>query len=707
MLCVTAVLSAAGGALCLARGNERRFYDVSKRLFVAAAASGGLVLIAILFLLVIHDYRVEYVRDYADRTMSLGFLLTAVWGGQQGSLALWAVLQTWYTAAAAVWFGKREPTGAPVAFGFLAAIQVFFLLLVLFHSNPFDPLGTTASHGVGLNPLLRNFYMVFHPPTLFLGFVGFSVPMAFALAALVNGNLDSGWLVSQRPWILFAWLFLSIGNILGMVWAYEELGWGGYWGWDPVENASFMPWLTATALVHSAMAEERRGIMRRWNILLLVFTFQLIIFGTFLTRSGVIESVHAFAGATTGPYFLGLMVASGTLPIALIFVRMFALAPKRSISSMLSREWALLVGNWVFMAATVFVWVATMMPLFSELFSGEKITLTPAFFNRWMVPIGLVVLGLMGMCTIMGWRGQKPNESLGRFAMPVFVGVFAGTLSVFFGSWRPDLGGPMSAAPAISIGLVAMVAASLARSLRLTILESGKAGHTPGRIRRRFGGQLVHLSMVLMFVGFTGSGFTQEVQGSMGPGDHLNIAGYRVGFIGLRWDRDFEREAVFADLEIRDPGGKTMGVLSPARFVYHSHPGQPTSEVVIETDLAGDLFLILGETDEARGRAVIRAVVNPLVVWIWLGGVLLVLGTLVAFIRPGAFLAVLEMKRETRSRYAGAVVVIGTAFTAALVAGLVRNMPAAIAVLGALTLLAAIHQFAGALSGLIRDGGGR
>ena len=252
-----------------------------------------------------------------------------------------------------------------------------------------------------------------------------------------------------------------------------------------------------------------------------------------------------------------------------------------------------------------------------------------------------------------------------------------------------------------------MVTASLARSLRLTILESGTAGHTPGRTRRRFGGQLVHLSMVLMFVGFTGSGFTQEVQGSMGSGDHLNIAGYRVGFIGLRWDRDFEREAVFADLEIRDPGGKTMGVLSPARFIYHSHPGQPTSEVVIETDLAGDLFLILGETDETRGRAVIRAVVNPLVVWIWLGGVLLVLGTLVSFIRPGAFLTVLEMKRETRSRYAGAVVVIGTVLVAAIVAGQLSGMPAAIAVVGALALLAAIHQFAGALSGLMRDGGGR
>ena len=363
MLYVSVLLSAAGGAICLARGRERRYFGVSRSLLVAAAAASAIALVTLVFLLVVHDYRVEYVRDYADRTMSLGFLVTAVWGGQAGSLMVWGILQTWFTAAAAVWFSSREDlTHAPVAFGFLSALQAFFLLLTVFHSNPFEPLGTVATEGVGLNPLLRNFYMVFHPPTLYIGFVGFSVPMAFALAALAENALDGGWLKEQRPWILVAWAFLSVGNILGMVWAYEELGWGGYWGWDPVENAAFLPWLTGTALVHSALAEERRGVLRRWNILLITVTFALIVFGTFLTRSGVIESVHAFAGATTGPYFLGLISVTSVVALVLLFMRLGRLRPRNSRGPFPSRDWTIMVGNWVFVAAATFVWVATMMP---------------------------------------------------------------------------------------------------------------------------------------------------------------------------------------------------------------------------------------------------------------------------------------------------------------------------------------------------------
>ncbi|HUU21140.1 MAG TPA: cytochrome c biogenesis protein CcsA, partial [Phycisphaerae bacterium] len=252
VLCAATVLSAAGAAVYLARGEERRFHEAGRALLLAAAAAGGTALVVLAFLLVTHDYSTAYVHSYADRTMSPGMLLAAIWGGQQGSLLFWAVLQTWFTAAAAVWLGRRSLETAPVSMALLGGLQLFFLLLVLFHSDPFAPLGTTASHGVGLNPLLRNPYMAWHPPTLFIGFVGFTVPMAFALGALAHGRPDhETWIPGQRPFLLVAWVFLGIGNILGMVWAYQVLGWGGYWGWDPVENAAFLPWLTGTALVHS------------------------------------------------------------------------------------------------------------------------------------------------------------------------------------------------------------------------------------------------------------------------------------------------------------------------------------------------------------------------------------------------------------------------------------------------------------------------
>jgi len=703
MLYVCALLSAAGGALCLARGRERRYFDISASFLVAAAAAGAVVLLSLVFLLVTHDYRVEYVREYADRTMSLGYLFTAVWGGQQGSLLLWAILQTWFSGAAALWLGRKgDLSRAPAAFGFLAALQVFFLMLVLFHSNPFEPLGTTATAGIGLNPLLRNAYMASHPPTLYLGFVGFSIPMAFALSALVDGDSEGGWLVALRPWILVAWVFLGVGNVLGMVWAYEELGWGGYWGWDPVENAAFMPWLTATALLHSSMAQERRGVLRRWNILLIIVTFALIVFGTFLTRSGVIESVHAFAGATTGPYFLALIAVTGVAGVALLIARSRRLRPARALGPMLSRGWSLAVGNWVFLAAAAFVWVATMMPFFTDLLFGEKVTMTPEFFNRWMVPIGMVVLVLLAVCTLFEWKVPEGAAALRRAVVPVLAGVLAAAWGVLLGAVRPELGGAMAFAPAFSIGAMAFAGIALLMAMRRTILASrdeGRAG-----TRRRLGGQLVHASMLLMFLGFTGSAFTTEAQGSMGPGDFMNVAGYRIDFTGLRADTDFEREAVFADLAVRGPDGGDLGVMSPARFSYFSHPGRPTSEVVIDTGAGGDLFLVLGDTDQ-RGRAVIKAVVNPMVLWIWIGGVLMVIGTIVALLRPGAVVELVELSPAIRSRYGRHAAGLAIVAVAAAVSGALYGLPAVLTAAMAALLLGCLYGLAAALRGLAAGGG--
>jgi len=706
MLCAAAVLSAMGGAVCLARGAERRYYEAGRNLLYAAAAASAVATIVLAFLLVTHDYRVEYVRDYADRSMPLGYLLTALWGGQAGSLMFWAVLQTWFTAAAAAWLGRRDLDPAPIALGFLAALQVFFLLLVVYHSDPFEPLGTTASRGVGLNPLLRNAYMAFHPPTLFIGFVGFSVPMAFALAALVSGAREPDWLDAQRPWILVAWIFLTVGNVLGMVWAYEELGWGGYWGWDPVENASLMPWFTSTALVHSAMAEKRRGVLRRWNVLLIVLTFELIVFGTFLTRSGVIQSVHAFAGSTVGPYLLGLIAVSGTLSLGLLMFRFRALRPARPLGGPLNREGLALINNWLFTVATGFVWIGTMMPLLTEVFRGEQVTLTPEFFNKWMVPVGMLALALLGLCSVIA-RGKVRTEGLfGRVAAPVVVGVAAGCITVLAGGLMPDQTGPMKLAPAISAGLLAALLVAILMELRRIVLLRHGHDQPVGRLGRRIGAQLVHLSVLMMFVGFTGSAFTEENQAALAPGEHLTVAGYRVSLIGVRGDSDVERDAVFADLEVRGPEG-TLGVLSPAKHTYHTHPGQPTSEVVIHSTLSRDLFLNLGDTGGAAGRAVIRVVINPLVLWIWIGGALLVVGTLVALIRFEWLVRLIGADGTLRSRALRPAVIAIAVVALAVVAGVARDLAVSLVAVGAVLVASAIFFLGSAMVTLARSGEGR
>ncbi len=367
LLYVCMILSAAGGGLVLGGAHRRTTAAAGRRLLGAAAAGGAVSLLVLVYLLLTHDYRIAYVHEYANRSMPLGYLVTAVWGGQEGSLLLWAVLQTWFTAALAS-FGERRPT---VAIGFLAALQTFFFALVIFHSNPFDPLGSVEMNGVGMNPLLLNPYMTIHPPTLFLGFVGFSVPFALALDALAEGRGTDEWIIQSRPWILFAWLFLSAGNLVGMVWAYQELGWGGYWGWDPVENASFMPWLTGTALLHTAMAQRSRKMFRVLNGTLSMLTFALIVFGTFLTRSGVIQSVHTFAGATVGPYLLGLIVFAIVAFVGLAVFRRRILAVELPETDLLSKENLLLVTAWVLIISAAYVWFATMAPLFTELFRGE------------------------------------------------------------------------------------------------------------------------------------------------------------------------------------------------------------------------------------------------------------------------------------------------------------------------------------------------
>ncbi len=706
VVCIATVLSAAGGALVLAGGTRPKLFRSGQKLLHAAAVASTATLLILIFLLVSHDYRVAYVRDYADRTMTIGYLVMAIWGGQEGSLLLWAVLQSWFTSGVAGLTGEQNRPLLPIALGFLAMLQVFFFGLVLFQSNPFESLGTVAANGIGLNPLLRNPYMAIHPPTLYLGFVGFSVPTAFAIAALIEGRVRENWLDPLRFWTLFAWIFLSVGNLLGMVWAYQELGWGGYWGWDPVENASFMPWLTGTALVHTAMAMKARKTFRLWSLILTALTFLLIIFGTFLTRSGIIASVHAFAGATTGPYLLSLIVFVAVLFAGLMIWRGHHFASTESTSSVLSADTIFFVTNCAFVLATLFVWFATMAPLFSEIYSGDKVAVTPEFFNQWMVPIGLIILVLVALCTIVGWRTLPIGKFGRRAAVPVIGGAIAALAAWALGGVAPDAFGLAAAFPVISVGLIGCVATGVLRELWKIIIRPRKSsGHSTAR-RKRLGGQLVHLSIAALFVGFTGSAFTVEQSASLSTGNTMQIGDYSLQLIGLREDNNFERSALLADLDVRK-SADAIGVLSPARHVYHSHPNQPTSEVVIRTGLFEDLFLILGEGNPAKGWAVIRAVVNPMVIWIWIGGIILVIGTLITMIPAGWVGELSNMNKQGKRRLAGASSIAVVVIITSVATWLIADLTTATLALTGLCLMSMLFLLGGALSDLAESTEGK
>src|SRR4051812_6403860 len=434
---VTAAYTFAVG-LAAGRGQPRLLRSAR----LGAYATAGLTLFAIALLayaFVTHDFRIRYVAHYSDRSMPKTYLFTALWGGQDGSLLWWLFLLSGYTTVCVAWLGGRYRHLQPYVIATLMAIFGFFVVLMLFAANPFEAtIAGARPDGEGLNPLLQNYWMIIHPPSLYTGFVGCSVPFAFCVAALATGRLDNEWIVAVRKWMLFAFMFLSIGNVLGMRWAYEELGWGGYWAWDPVENAACLPWFTAAAYVHSTMIQERRNMLKVWNVFLICLTFFLTIFGTFLTRAGIITSVHSFAQSSIGSYFVYFMAVILGASLGLIVWRLPDLRSKGQIEAAASREAMFVANNWALLGGMTFILVSTMYPKISELW-GESATVGPPHFNRWMGPIGLTIFALMGLAPLFGWR-KTSNSSLKKaFVFP--LAVMAGTV-VLHALFGPKLGYP-------------------------------------------------------------------------------------------------------------------------------------------------------------------------------------------------------------------------------------------------------------------------
>jgi cytochrome c-type biogenesis protein CcmF len=621
----------------LVRSAERSVYLLFALLLIAS--------LGIVNAFLTDQFQYFYVANYSNRDLDTFFKISGLWAGQTGSLLFWAVLLALFSAVCVFQNRNRNREFMPYVVGILQGILGFFMVVLLFAGvNPFEQLGFTPLDGAGLNPQLQNYWMTIHPPVLYLGFTAFSIPFAFAMAALLTGRTDSRWIVLTRRWTLVSWFFLANGIIFGMRWAYEELGWGGYWFWDPVENASLLPWLTATAFLHSIMIQENRGMLKVWNMSLVLLTFLLTIFATFLTRSGLIDSVHTFAENTKiAMIFLAFMGSIFIASVVLIVHRLPDLRSENQIESFVSREAAFLLNNLILLGAAFAVLWGTIFPLVSEAFTGEQISVGPPFFNRVNLPIGLILLALTGIGPVIAWRRATKRNLKRNFAIPVIVG--GGVVAVLLGLGARD--GYALTTFGISSFVLTVIVVEFWKGTKARARIEGEGFfpaflHLIGRNRRRWGGYIVHVGVVLIFTAFAGRAFEEEIRKTMNPGETVTVASpfghtYTLTYEGLSSsvEGNFNRWVALMGVQ-RD--GKALGTMSTERRFYPSR-GTETTEVGIRSTPVEDLYLILADVEDRQGmvandpnaqRIVVQVMVNPLVGWIWYGGVVLTIGCLIA-----------------------------------------------------------------------------
>ena len=600
---------------------------------LTAAASGILV-----YSLMVGDYRMAFVWAHSNKSMPFYYKFASWWGGQEGSLLFWAFLQATYAAVVVFTCRNKFRDMMPYVIGVLMTTLSFFLLMIWLPLSPFQVFTVgkgiqDLGDGQGLNPLLQYWTMVIHPPMLYLGYVGFSVPFAFAIASLITKQPGDAWIHTTRRWTLVTWLFQSTGILLGAGWAYSVLGWGGYWGWDPVENASLLPWITATAFLHSVMMQEKKGMMKVWNAVLVSATFFLCIFGTFLTRSGVVSSVHAFAQSSIGTYFIAFMAIGIAGTIYLILDRLTYLKSEAHLESVVSRESSFLFNNLILLASCFAVLWGTLFPVISEAITGDKISVDKPFYDRINIPIGLFLLFLTGVGPLIAWR-KSSIESLKRaFLWPtvagiaLMLGLAASGIHHFYAL--------------MSFGLCLFVTTTVAmeffKGSRAIANKSGRnfalaMVDLTHRNTRRYGGYIVHMGIVFMFIGFTGSAFNQDATVEVGPGSIKSIGNYDLRIAEIQQGEN-ENYIWHRALVAVSKHGQDLGVLQPERRLYKASK-QPTSEVSIRRRLNEDLYLNFAGMSNDNTKAVIQAYVFPLVSWIWIGYWVLLGGTLVCLVPP-------------------------------------------------------------------------
>ncbi|MGH7516652.1 MAG: heme lyase CcmF/NrfE family subunit [Gemmatimonadales bacterium] len=594
--------------------------------------------------LISHDFNIEYVAAYTSRNLPSYYIVSALWAGQKGSLLFWAVVLALFGSLAQGLTPRRYAPLLPYVAAVTSAVVVFFVSVMLFAASPFERMPFTPPDGRGLNPQLQNIGMVVHPPMLYLGYISITIPFAFAVAALMSRRLDTGWIHAIRKWTLVSWLFLSIGITLGMWWAYVELGWGGYWAWDPVENASLLPWLTMTAFLHSVMIQEKRGMLKRWNLGLIAGTFLLSIFGTFITRSGVIASVHSFTQSNVGWFFLAFLVIAGVFAFTLLYTRWPELEPETELDAVVSREAAFLFNNLVLVGIAFSVLWGTLFPILSEAVRGTKITVGPPFFNRVNVPLGLLLLVLAGIGPLVAWRRASPRNLRRQFVAPVATGLL--TLAALLGIGMRD---PY---PLVAIALAGFTAATIVqefyRGVRARIRMHAESpplalAHLVGRNRRRYGGYLVHTGILIYFVAFAGMAFRVEREATLRPGEAVEMRSpfghtYTLTHVGISQFEALNRIVTAASVEVRRDGERLGLVTSEKRQHVDSFKRptfEPSTEVGIRSDLREDLYVVFAGAVNGTEQAVYRFNLNPLVWWVWFGGGVLVLGGLITM-WPGA-----------------------------------------------------------------------
>jgi cytochrome c-type biogenesis protein CcmF len=624
-----------------ARVSPERLADTARRAGIAGFYAVTAAAFALVWSVFTNDFSITYILEHSNRALPAPYKFAALWSGQEGSLLLWAWLLGTYGFVLRL-MHKTDVKLYAYAGTILAGIQVFFLAVLNFAAPPFSLFrGPVPADGNGLNPLLQYPEMVIHPPMLYLGYVGFSVPFAFALGALMMRYPGEKWIRITRSWTMVTWLFLTIGIFLGMHWAYAVLGWGGYWGWDPVENASFMPWLTGTAFLHSVMMQEKKGMMKSWNVWLIFSTFLLTMLGTLLTRAGLVSSVHAFAQSSIGNWFVTFMCIVAAVCIFTYVLQRSHLKSEHQLESLVSRESSFLFNNLVLLTACFVILWGTLFPILSEYVQGTKVTVGAPWYNKVAVPVGLFLLFLTGVGPLLPWRATSLRSIRRNFVVPV-IALWAMVVVCLVAGVRPWKDGSFDAgnfyalvAFALAAGVLTAIfseflrgAGVISRQTHRNIFSS--TWLLTRRNTRRYGGYIIHIGVVVIVIGLAGAAFNRNQEKELALHDKLEIGPYSLEQVGATQDTNPNYDSDYALLDVYK-GGKKLFQMAPEKRVYAAS-GQPQTMVAIHSLPTWDLYVVYEGTNPSTGQPIIKAFLNPLVSWIWAGLVIIVFGTLVALV---------------------------------------------------------------------------
>src|SRR5438552_9818645 len=625
------------------RFKNDKLIDSGRNAAVGAFVCVTTTFVCLAYLFIVSDFSINYVAQHSNRDLPLYFKISAIWGGQEGSLLFWGWILTVYSALVVIQNWRKHSAMMPYVTAVLMSTSLFFTSMHLFVANPFNQIVTVQASGArvpfvpadgeGLNPLLQYILNAIHPPIMYLGLVGFAVPFAFAVAAMLSRQLGDTWIRTTRRWTMVAWFFLGTAILLGGKWAYVELGWGGFWGWDPVENASLMPWLIGTAFLHSVMVQEKKGMLKVWNMVLIIMTYIMCIFGTFLTRSGVVSSVHAFAQSSIGGYFAAYIVVALSGALYLLFDRLPYLKSENQMESLVSRESSFMFNNLILLAACFAVFWGTMFPVIAVAVKGVKITVSAPFFNKVNVPIAIFLMFLTGVGPLLAWRKASTNSLKRNFLMPGILALATGVVLYLRGVQHFYAWLSLVMSTFVTITIVReFYKGARARSVGTGENFVEAVVNLTLRNTRRYGGYVVHFAFVLLFIGWSGQAFTTDGSSELGIGDTMSIREYtlRVDKLGTEDTSNYSSDKATVGLF---EYGKKVANLYPERRVYKAgQEPQPTSEVAIYSTAKNDVYVVFaGATPDGR-KAILQVFYNPLTMWVWVGGVVLVIGTLIALL---------------------------------------------------------------------------